>query len=117
LLHNINFTVIICLSAGLQIFFTNYLGVIFKTVTLSKNEFGACIIAGSTVLLVAALVKFLTIPVFQKFTPCLSKVDENTEIESYTDKLDKKIKERKEKQEGKAQEGDDRGDGFYEAWQ
>jgi hypothetical protein len=54
--------------------------------------------AGSTVLLVAALVKFLTIPLFQKFTPCLSKIDENTEIESYTDKLDKKIKERKEKQ-------------------
>ena len=72
---------------------------------------------GSTVLLVAALVKFLTIPVFQKFTPCLSRVDENTEIESYTEKLDKKMKERKEKQEGKAKDGDDKGDGFYEAWQ
>jgi hypothetical protein len=48
----------------LQIIFTNYLGVIFKTVPLSKNEFGGCIMAGSTVLLVAALVKFLTIPVF-----------------------------------------------------
>jgi len=41
--------------------------------------------AGSTVLLVAALVKFITIPLFQKFTPCLSKIDENTEIESYAD--------------------------------
>jgi hypothetical protein len=50
---------------------------------LTKNEFGACIMAGSTVLLVAALVKFLTIPLFQKFTPCLSKVDENTEVETY----------------------------------
>jgi len=53
--------------------------------------------AGSTVLLVAALIKFLTIPLFQKFTPCLSKIDENTEIESYQDKLNKKLKERKEK--------------------
>lgn len=86
----------------LQILFTNYLSLIFKTIPLTKNEFGACIMAGSTVLLVAALVKFLTIPVFQKFTPCLSKVDENTAVESYTDKLDKKMKERKEKQEGKA---------------
>jgi hypothetical protein len=64
LLHNFHFTFIVSLTAALQIIFTNYCGLIFKTNSLSKNEFGACILAGSTVLLVAALIKFMTIPVF-----------------------------------------------------
>lgn len=71
--------------------------------------------AGSTVLLVAALVKFITIPLFQKFTPCLSRVDENTEVETYQEKVNKKIKERKEKQQDKNQDDDNKGDEFYEA--
>lgn len=71
--------------------------------------------AGSTVLLVAALVKFITIPLFQKFTPCLSRVDENTEVETYQEKVNKKIKERKEKQQGKNQDDENKGDEFYEA--
>ena len=49
----------------------------------------------------------------------MSKIDEDTQIESYTDKLDKKMKERKEKQESKAEDGNEneKGDDFVLAWQ
>lgn len=47
----------------------------------------------------------------------MSKIDEDTQIESYTDKLDKKMKERKEKQESKAEDENEKGDDFVLAWQ
>lgn len=55
--HNFYFLLMFTLIFVVQIVGTNYFYVIFRTVPLSRGEWGACIMIGSTTLIASALIK------------------------------------------------------------
>jgi len=65
-LHNFYFLLIFCATFAGQWVFVQLFGGITRTVPLSRSEWGACIVAGASVLLVAWLLKFIPKKVLKK---------------------------------------------------
>lgn len=97
--HNFYFIFFWFLIGGVQFVGTNYFSFIFRTVPMSRTEWGSCIVIGSTVLLWAALLKFLP----DRWFKCLENnkiIDEDKKTDSFiVKKLDEKKKEMKTKKD------------------
>lgn len=64
--HNWYFLFLFCLIGGVQFVGTQYFSFIFRTVPLSRTEWGSCIVVGSTVLIWGAILKLLPEKWFSK---------------------------------------------------
>ena len=74
--HNFYFLLIFCATFGGQWVFVQWFSGITRTTPLSRSEWGACIVAGASVLLVAWLLKFIPKKVLKKI-PFTEYVDED----------------------------------------
>jgi magnesium-transporting ATPase (P-type) len=116
--HNWYFIFFFCLIGGVQFAGTQYFSLIFRTVPLSRTEWGSCIVVGSTNLLWAALLKVLPERWFKRLEGA-KLIDEDAKTESA---IVKTINEQKKKMNAPPVEsgdepdmGGDDGDDKFEA--